>query len=57
MQVELPFWDDVDQWQLKAKTELQYVLNPNQGLRVGYEYQLQDNKDWDRLSFSFVQYF
>ncbi|WP_252150251.1 DUF4105 domain-containing protein [Acinetobacter sp. B51(2017)] len=57
VQVELPFWDDVDQWQLKAKTELQYVLNPNQGLRVGYEYQLQDNKNWDRLSFSFVQYF
>lgn len=57
VQVELPFWDDVDQWQMKAKTELQYVIQPNQTLRVGYEYQLQDHKNWDRLSFSFVQYF
>jgi hypothetical protein len=57
VQVELPFWDDVDQWQLKAKTELQYVMNQNQSVRVGYEYQLQDSQDWDRLSFSFVQYF
>ena len=57
LQLELPFWDDVDQWQLKAKTELQYVLDQNQALRVGYEYQLQDNQDWDKFSFSFVQYF
>jgi hypothetical protein len=57
VQIELPFWDDMDQWQLKAKTELQYVMKTNQSLRIGYEYQLQDSKDWDRLSFSFVQYF
>ena len=57
LQVELPFWDDVDQWQLKTKAELQYSWQQHQAIRVGYEYQTQDNQDWDKLSFSFVQYF
>ena len=57
LQLELPFWDDVDQWQMKAKAELQYVMQQNQTLRIGYEYQHQDHQAWDKLSFSFVQYF
>ena len=56
-QLEVPFWKDVDQWQMKSKTELQYIVGQNQSLRMGYEYQRQDNKDWDKLSFSFVRYF
>lgn len=57
LSLEVPFWDDVDQWQIKAKGELQYTWQQHQALRIGYEYQTQDSKAWDKLSFSFVQYF
>lgn len=57
VQLELPFWQDSNQWQFKLMSQVQYVLNQQNALRVGWEFQQQDARDWDKLSFSYVKYF
>ena len=57
VQVELPYWEDSHQWNLRVNSYLQYSLSSQNSLRVGWEYQQQDSKDWMKGSFGFAHYF
>ena len=57
VQVELPYWEDSHRWQLKLNTELQYAFNPQHALRLSWEYQQQQSKDWDQWSLGLIRYF
>ncbi|CAB1214607.1 Lnb N-terminal periplasmic domain-containing protein [Acinetobacter bouvetii] len=57
IQVELPYWDDSQQWNLQFDGQIQYLFNQQNALRVGYEYQQQNSKNWDKFQFSYVFFF
>ena len=57
VQLELPYWEDRHQWQFKLNNQLQYVLNPQHVLRLGWEYQQQDKQDWNKTSLGYVHFF
>ncbi|BCT89671.1 MULTISPECIES: DUF4105 domain-containing protein [Acinetobacter] len=57
VQVELPYWEDSHQWQLKLKSQLQYAWNTQNAIRASWEYQQQDSKDWEKWSLGLVHYF
>ena len=57
IQVELPYWQDSQQWQLKLNTQWQYVLNPQNAIRFDWQYQQQNNQDWMKTSLGFVRFF
>ncbi|NNH01036.1 DUF4105 domain-containing protein [Acinetobacter sp. ANC 5414] len=57
IQVELPYWQDSQQWQLRLNTQLQYVLNPQNAIRFNWQYQQQDSKDWMKTSVGYVRFF
>ncbi|MGE8649190.1 MAG: hypothetical protein ACN6NL_04600, partial [Acinetobacter sp.] len=57
VQVELPYWEDSHQWQLKLKSQLQYAWNTQNAIRAGWEYQQQGSKDWEKWSLGLVHYF
>lgn len=57
IQVELPYWEDVQQWNLKLDAELQYIVTQQHALRLGYEYQQQDDQDWNKLKLSYVFFY
>ncbi len=45
------------QWNLKLDAELQYIVNQQNALRLGYEYQQQDDQDWNKLKLSYVFFY
>ncbi|MGC3819987.1 DUF4105 domain-containing protein [Acinetobacter sp. G11] len=57
IQVELPYWQDSQQWQLKLDSHLQYVLNHQNAIRFSWQYQQQDHKDWMKTSLGYVRFF
>ena len=57
LQVELPYWEDAQQWNLRLHSQLQYVLNPQHAIRLGWEYQQQDQQDWHQTSLGFAWFF
>ena len=57
LQLELPYWEDSKQWQLKLNTQWQYVLNPQNVIRFNWQYQQQDHKDWMKTSLGYVRFF
>ena len=57
IQVELPYWQDSRQWQLKLDSHLQYVLNHQNAIRFSWQYQQQDHKDWMKTSLGYVRFF
>nr|WP_257230193.1 DUF4105 domain-containing protein [Acinetobacter sp. YH12039] len=57
VQAELPYWEDAHQWNLKLDAELQYIVNQQNALRLGYEYQQQDDQDWNKLKLSYVFFY
>jgi len=57
IQVELPYWQDSQQWQLWLNTQLQYVLNHQNAIRFNWQYQQQDSKDWMKTSVGYVRFF
>ena len=57
VQVELPYWEDAHQWQLKLNTQVQYVLNNQNTLRLNWQYQQQANQDWSKTSLGYVHFF
>ncbi len=57
VQVELPFWQDQNQWNLRLNSQIQYALNAQNALRLGWEFQQQHGFDWDKASFEFVHFF
>lgn len=57
IQVELPYWQDSKQWQLKLDSHLQYVLNHQNAIRFSWQYQQQDHTDWMKTSLGYVRFF
>lgn len=57
VQAELPYWEDTHQWNLKLDAELQYIVNQQNALKLGYEYQQQDDQDWNKLKLSYVFFY
>lgn len=57
VQAELPYWEDTHQWNLKLDAELQYIVNQQNALRLGYEYQQQDDQDWNKMKLSYVFFY
>lgn len=57
VQVELPYWEDSHQWQVRLNSQVQYALNAQNALRVGWEYQYQNHQDWNKLSLGYVRFF
>ena len=57
VQVELPYWEDSHQWQVRLNTQLQYVLNQQNALRIHWQYQQQKGKDWDQTGLSYLHFF
>lgn len=57
LQAELPYWEDSHQWNLKLNAQVQYLLNQQNALRLGYEYQQQDTKDWDKFKLSYTFFY
>ena len=57
VQAELPYWEDAHQWNLKLDAELQFIVNQQNALRLGYEYQQQDDQDWNKLKLSYVFFY
>ena len=57
VQVELPYWEDSHQWQVLLNSQVQYALNAQNALRVGWEYQYQNHQDWNKLSLGYVRFF
>lgn len=57
VQVELPYWQDSSEWNLRIQSTLQYSLNRQNSLNVNWEYQQQNQLDWQKIGLGFVHYF
>ncbi len=57
VQVELPYWQDSSQWNLRINSTLQYSLDKQNSLNVNWEYQQQHQLDWQKIGLGFVHYF
>ncbi|MGA6136896.1 DUF4105 domain-containing protein [Acinetobacter dispersus] len=57
VQVELPYWQDLSQWNLRVGTQLQYSLNINHALRLNWDFEQQDHKDWNKIGVGYVRFF
>ncbi len=57
VQVELPYWQDSSQWNLRLNSTLQYSLNKQNSLNINWEYQQQNHLDWQKIGLGFVHYF
>ena len=57
VQVELPYWHDSHQWQFKLNTQIQYVLNNQNAIRLNWQFQQQAHKDWTKTSLGYVHFF
>ncbi|EOR08715.1 Lnb N-terminal periplasmic domain-containing protein [Acinetobacter genomosp. 15BJ] len=57
VQVELPYWQDQSQWNLRVATQLQYSLNTNHALRLNWDFEQQNHKDWNKIGLGYVRFF
>ncbi|MCH7295374.1 DUF4105 domain-containing protein [Acinetobacter higginsii] len=57
VQIELPYWQDLSQWNLRVGTQLQYSLNTNHALRLNWDFEQQDHKDWNKIGVGYVRFF
>lgn len=57
IQVELPYWEDARQWNLRIHSAMQYELKPQHGLRLNVDYQQQHRQDWIGTSLGYIHYF
>jgi hypothetical protein len=57
VQIELPYWQDLSQWNLRVGTQLQYSLNTNLALRLNWDFEQQDHKDWNKVGLGYVLFF
>ena len=57
VQLELPYWEDSHQWNLRVSSMLQYSIDQQNSLRVSWEYQQQHSKDWMKLGLGYIRYF
>ncbi|EPY9495716.1 DUF4105 domain-containing protein [Acinetobacter baumannii] len=57
VQVELPYWEDQNQWNLRLNTQWQYVINSNNAIRFNWDYEKQNHLDWMKSSLGYVWFF
>lgn len=57
VQIELPYWEDQSQWNLRVGSQLQYSLNSNNALRLNWDFKQQDHKDWSKVGLGYVWFF
>lgn len=57
VQIELPYWEDQSQWNLRVGSQLQYSLNSNNALRLNWDFEQQDHKDWSKVGLGYVWFF
>nr|WP_252053565.1 DUF4105 domain-containing protein [Acinetobacter silvestris] len=57
LQLELPYWSDSQQWNVRFNSMLQYSINQQSSFRVNWEYQQQQRKDWMKLGLGYVRFF
>lgn len=57
VQVELPYWQDQNQWNLRVGTQLQYSVNTNHALHLNWDFEQQDHKDWNKVGLGYVLFF
>ncbi|MEI2555826.1 DUF4105 domain-containing protein [Acinetobacter pittii] len=57
VQIELPYWQDQNQWNLRVNTQWQYVINRNNAVRLNWDYEQQNQQDWMKSSLGYVWFF
>ncbi|MFI8008681.1 DUF4105 domain-containing protein [Acinetobacter sp. ABJ_C4_1] len=57
VQVELPYWEDQNQWNLRLNTQWQYAINSNNAIRLNWDYEKQNHLDWMKSSLGYVWFF
>ena len=57
MQIELPYWQDQNQWNLRVGTQLQYSFNSNNALRLNWDFEQQDYKNWTKFGLGYAWFF
>ncbi len=57
VQVELPYWQDTEQWNLRLNTGLNYAFDSQNSVRLAWQYQQQNQLDWQKIGLGFVHYF
>ncbi|MDM1019652.1 DUF4105 domain-containing protein [Acinetobacter sp. VNK23] len=57
MQIELPYWQDQNQWNLRVGTQLQYSFNSNNALRLNWDFEQQDHKNWTKFGLGYAWFF
>ncbi|SMB69807.1 Uncharacterised protein [Acinetobacter baumannii] len=57
VQVELPYWEDQNQWNLRLNTQWQYAINSNNAIRFNWDYEKQNQLDWMKSSLGYVWFF
>ena len=57
VQIELPYWEDQSQWNLRVGSQFQYSLNSNNALRLNWDFEQQDHKDWSKVGLGYVWFF
>ncbi|WP_335950396.1 DUF4105 domain-containing protein [Acinetobacter pittii] len=57
VQIELPYWKDQNQWNLRVNTQWQYVINRNNAVRLNWDYEQQNHQDWMKSSLGYVWFF
>lgn len=57
VQIELPYWEDQNQWNLRVNTQWQYVINRNNAVRLNWDYEQQNHQDWMKSSLGYVWFF
>lgn len=57
IQVELPYWEDQNQWNLRLNTQWQYAFNSNNAIRLNWDYEKQNHLDWMKSSLGYVWFF
>ncbi|WP_446002635.1 Lnb N-terminal periplasmic domain-containing protein [Acinetobacter baumannii] len=57
VQVELPYWEDQNQWNLRLNTQWQYAINSNNAIRFNWDYEKQNHLDWMKSSLGYVWFF
>lgn len=57
IQIELPYWHDSQQWQFKSHSQVQYAFNAQNAVRLSWQYQQQQSKDWQQWGLGLIRYF
>lgn len=57
VQVEVPYWLEQNQWNPRLNTQWQYAINPQNSLRINWQYQQQNHQDWNKWTIGYATFF